>query len=142
MSLPRLSTSSPSSSCSPSSTSQLIDYTHVLDSARIPTTQLPVVNPYKVFHKPSFSSTRSIKKILRSTPAPTTSQDVIQSSSMDQCLIHSSTQEHYLDLHISPDLIMEGFTHLHFGAVIIVLAIMDAMVYLQLSIWPCSTRFT
>ena len=125
MSLPRLSTSSPSSSCSPSSTSQLIDYTHVPDSARIPATQLPVVNPYKVFHKPSFSPTRSIKKILRSTPAPATSQDVIQSSSMDQCLIPASTQEHYLDLHISPELIKEwlkeGFTHLHFGAVRIVL---------------------
>ena len=44
---------------------------------------------------------------------------------MDHCLIPSSAQEHYLDPHISPDLIKEwlkeGFTHLHFGAVIIVL---------------------
>ena len=44
---------------------------------------------------------------------------------MDQCLIPASTQEHYLDLHISPELIKEwlkeGFTHLHFGAVRIVL---------------------
>ena len=39
---------------------------------------------------------------------------------MDHCLIPSSAQEHYLDLHISQDLInewpKEGFTHLHFGA--------------------------
>ena len=45
---------------------------------------------------------------------------------MDHCLIPSSAQEHYLDLHISPYLIKEWleqkFTHLHFGAVRIVLA--------------------
>ena len=43
---------------------------------------------------------------------------------MDHCLIPSSAQEHYLDPHISPDLIKEwlkeGFTHLHFGAIRIV----------------------
>ena len=119
MSLPWPPTSSSSSSYSPSSSSQLIDYTHVPDSARIPATQLPVVNPYKVFHKSSFSPTRSIKKILRSTPAPVTNQDAIQSSSMDHCLIPSSAQVHYFDLHISPNLIKEW---LHFGAVRIVLA--------------------
>ena len=96
-----------SSSCSPSSSSQFIDYTHVPDSTRILATQLPVVNPYKVFHKSSFSPTRSIKKILQSTPAPVTSQDAIQSSSIDHYLIPSFAQEHYLDLHISQDLIKE-----------------------------------
>lgn len=45
---------------------------------------------------------------------------------MNSCLIPSSAYEHYLDLHISPnlikDLLKEGYTHIHFGAVKIVLA--------------------
>ncbi|KAI9087328.1 hypothetical protein K1719_030648 [Acacia pycnantha] len=101
----------------------LIEITHHPDPPN-GNTELPLLSPYRYYHRiNTFSSSiRSLIRIRRSDV-----KQVVQSTRLEQCTLPATPQEQYSTIEISPDLIdkwkSEGYTHLHFGAIRLVLTL-------------------
>ena len=102
----------------------LVEYSYIPDSAQVNESSLPLVNPYQLYQRPS-RFTRSIRSLIstsRSTP-----KEYIQSSSLDQCSLQSTSAEQYVTLEISPELIshwkQQRYTHFHLGGVRLILTL-------------------
>ncbi|KAH9716976.1 hypothetical protein KPL71_021655 [Citrus sinensis] len=102
----------------------LVEYSYIRDSAQVNESSLPLVNPYQLYQRPS-RFTRSIHSFIstsRSTP-----KEYIQSSSLDQCSLQSTSAEQYVTLEISPELIshwkQQRYTHFHLGGVRLILTL-------------------
>ncbi|KAH9716937.1 hypothetical protein KPL71_021642 [Citrus sinensis] len=94
------------------------------DSAQVNESSLPLVNPYQLYQRPS-RFTRSIRSLIstsRSTP-----KEYIQSSSLDQCSLQSTSAKQYVTLEISLELIshwkQQRYTHFHLGGVRLILTL-------------------
>ncbi|KAH9752123.1 hypothetical protein KPL71_014574 [Citrus sinensis] len=102
----------------------LVEYSYIPDSAQVNESSLPLVNPYQLYQRPS-RFTRSIRSLIstsRSTP-----KEYIQSSSLDQCSLQSTSAEQYVTLEIFPELIshwkQQRYTHFHLGGVRLILTL-------------------
>ncbi|KAI9128681.1 hypothetical protein K1719_000164 [Acacia pycnantha] len=98
----------------------LIEITHHPDG----NTELPLMSPYSYYHRTNtFSS--SIRSLIR-TRRPDV-KEVVQSTRLEQCTLPATAQEQYSTIKIGQDLIdkwkSEGYTHLHFGAIRLVLTL-------------------
>ncbi|KAI9124125.1 hypothetical protein K1719_005425 [Acacia pycnantha] len=98
----------------------LIEITHHLDG----NTELPLLCPYSYYHRTNtFSS--SIRSLIR-TRRPDV-KEVVQSTRLEQCTLPATAQEQYSTIEIGQYLIdkwkSEGYTHLHFGAIRLVLTL-------------------
>ncbi|KAL5843495.1 hypothetical protein ACOSQ4_009453 [Xanthoceras sorbifolium] len=83
----------------------------------------PLVAPTMFLRDKSFK--RSIQRLI-STPRPPV-KEYVQSTGLDNCLIPASTAEQYVDLALDHQMIAqwvkEGYSHLHLGAVRIILTL-------------------
>ncbi|KAH9671284.1 hypothetical protein KPL70_017310 [Citrus sinensis] len=102
----------------------LVEYSYIPDSVHVNESSLPLVNPYQLYQRPS-RFTRSIRSLIstsRSTP-----KEYIQSSSLDQCSLQSTSAEQYVTLEISPELIshwkQQRYTHFHLDSVRLILTL-------------------
>ncbi|KAI9098559.1 hypothetical protein K1719_025184 [Acacia pycnantha] len=98
----------------------LIEITHYPDG----NTELPLLSPYNYYHRTNtFSS--SIRSLIR-TRQPDV-KEVFQSTKLEQCTLPATAQEQYSTIEIGQDLMeewrSEGYTHLHFGAIRLVLTL-------------------
>ena len=82
-------------------------------------TSLPLINPYTVFTKKSFSPSRVIKSLIQYHPKGI--KEYIQASKIDQHPIPATKKEQFITLHIPDDFSLQwrqqGYTHIHFGAI-------------------------
>jgi len=101
-----------------------IDYLYEVslsDETKISETQLPLMNPYSAFAKPttSFSPIRSIRQLIHQTPKQV--KEYVQSSKFDQHPIPATEKEYFVTLQIPPEFprqwAQQGYTHVHYGAV-------------------------
>ena len=95
---------------------------HVPKDSEIPITDFSIVNPYTVFDKPQVSFKKSIKKLLGHSQSSTV-KEYVQTSKFDQYNILASETENFFTLALPREFIIpwqkQGYTHLHFGAVIL-----------------------
>ncbi|KAK0584296.1 hypothetical protein LWI29_010710 [Acer saccharum] len=102
----------------------LVEYTHIPASAQINETTLPLLNPYNIF-KRSKSLAIRLTRLVHTRPLPI--KEYVQSTGLDKCLIPSSSNEQYVTLTIDQDMIdqwiKDGYSHLHIGAVRIILTL-------------------
>ncbi|KAK2662727.1 hypothetical protein Ddye_001301 [Dipteronia dyeriana] len=102
----------------------LVEYTHIPESAQITETVLPLLNPYTIF-KRSRSLSRRVMALVQHRSPPI--KEYVQSTALDNCLIPASSTEQYVDLEIGQPLIdqwiKEGYSHLHIGAIRIILTL-------------------
>ncbi|PON71893.1 Viral movement protein [Parasponia andersonii] len=113
---------SPSPSLRKSSASKLeylYELNYVSEESKITSENLPLINPYHAFTKPSSSFTQSIKSLIKPTPRST--KEYVQSTKFDQCEFPVTNKELYVTLQIPPEFppqwIDQGFSHIHFGAI-------------------------
>ena len=82
-------------------------------------TSHPVINPYSVYGKQSFSPVRTIKSLIKHQPKGV--KEYIQASKVDQHPILATKKEQFITLHIPTDFPSQwkeqGYTHIHFGAI-------------------------
>ncbi|KAK2656197.1 hypothetical protein Ddye_009249 [Dipteronia dyeriana] len=102
----------------------LVEYTHIPESAQITETALPLLNPYIVF-KQSRSLSRRVTALVQHRSPPI--KEYVKSTALDNCLIPASATEQYIDLEIDQPLIdqwiKEGYSHLHIRAIRIILTL-------------------
>ncbi|KAK2640903.1 hypothetical protein Ddye_022666 [Dipteronia dyeriana] len=102
----------------------LVEYTHIPESAQITETALPLLNPYTVF-KCSKSLSRRVTALVHYHSPPI--KEYVQSIALDNCLVPASTTEQYVDLEIGQPLIdqwiKEGYSYLNIGAIRIILTL-------------------
>ncbi|KAK2634646.1 hypothetical protein Ddye_029438 [Dipteronia dyeriana] len=102
----------------------LVECTHIPESAQINETSLPLLNPYTVF-KRSKSLSRRVTALVQHRSPPI--KEYVQSTTLDNCLVPAFTDEQYVDLEIGQPLIdqwvKEGYSQLHIGAIRIVLTL-------------------
>ncbi|KAK2658812.1 hypothetical protein Ddye_005345 [Dipteronia dyeriana] len=80
----------------------LVEHTHIPESAQITETTLPLLNPYTVF-KRSRSFSRIVTALVQHRSPPI--KEYVQSIALDNYLIPASTTEQYVDLEIGQPLI-------------------------------------
>ncbi|KAK2644128.1 hypothetical protein Ddye_019323 [Dipteronia dyeriana] len=99
----------------------LVEYTHIPESAQINETVLPLLNPYTIF-KRSKSLSRRVTALVQHRSPPI--KEYVQSTALDNCLVPAFTTEQYVDIEIGQPLIeqwiREGYSHIHIGAIRIV----------------------
>ncbi|KAK2658333.1 hypothetical protein Ddye_004866 [Dipteronia dyeriana] len=92
----------------------LVEYTHILESAQIDKTSLHLMNPYTIF-KRNKSLARKINFLIQHRSLLV--KEYIQSTTLDN---PATVAEQYVDLQIDQQMIdqwiREGFFHLHIGA--------------------------
>ncbi|KAH9680083.1 hypothetical protein KPL71_026411 [Citrus sinensis] len=119
-----------SSMCLPKTVTKqlsIVEYSYFPDSAQVNESSLPLVNPYQLYQRPSRFTrfTRSIRSLI--SPSRSTPKEYIQSSSLDQCSLQSTSAEQYVTLEISPELIshwkQQRYTHFHLGGVRLILTL-------------------
>ncbi|KAL4343691.1 hypothetical protein AHAS_Ahas11G0103700 [Arachis hypogaea] len=103
---------------------QLVEFTHVPEDSRTPTTEYPLISPYSFYQRQKKSTITSIRHLINRNPSPPP-KEVIQSSHLQQCSLKATTAEQYITLEIPQELIQiyqnQGYTHLHLGAVRLIL---------------------
>ncbi|KAI9127507.1 hypothetical protein K1719_000500 [Acacia pycnantha] len=101
----------------------LIEITHNPDPPN-GNTELPLLSPYSYYHRNN-TFTSSIRSLIR-TRRPDV-KEVVQSTRLEQCALPATPREQYSTIEIGTDLIdkwrSEGYTHLHFGAIRLVLTL-------------------
>ena len=102
----------------------LVEYTHIPQNAQITETSVPLLNPYNIFKRKKSMSTIMTRLVShRSLPV----KEYIQSTGLDNCLIPATTAEQYVDLEIGQSMIdqwiNEGYSHLHIGAIRLILTL-------------------
>ncbi|KAL0289772.1 UNVERIFIED_CONTAM: polyprotein [Sesamum radiatum] len=107
-----------------SSVDNLVQYSTIPESAIVENTVPPVISPYNLYRKKG-SLSQGIRALIASKKHMNQKEQV-HSSKMDHCSLPASTKEQYVTLSIPPDYISgwkaEGYTHLHLGAVRLVLS--------------------
>ncbi|KAL0278057.1 UNVERIFIED_CONTAM: polyprotein [Sesamum radiatum] len=107
-----------------SSVDNLVQYSTIPESAIVENTVPPVISPYNLYRKKG-SLPQGIRALIASKKHMNQKEQV-HSSKMDHCSLPASTKEQYVTLSIPPDYISgwkaEGYTHLHLGAVRLVLS--------------------
>ncbi|KAK0586533.1 hypothetical protein LWI29_008533 [Acer saccharum] len=102
----------------------LVEYTHIPASAQINETTFPLLNPYNIFKRNKSLATR-LTRLVHTRPLPI--KEYVPSTGLDKCLIPSSPSEQYVTLTIDQNMIdqwiKEGYSHLHIGAVRIILSL-------------------
>ena len=73
----------------------LVEYTHIPESAQINETSLPLLNPYNIFRRDK-SLAKRVTNLVRTRPPPV--KEYVQSTALDNCLIPVSPGEQYLYL--------------------------------------------
>ncbi|KAK2635945.1 hypothetical protein Ddye_030737 [Dipteronia dyeriana] len=73
----------------------LVEYTHIPESAQITESALPLLNPYTVF-KRSRSLSRRVTALVQHRSPPI--KEYVQSMALDNCLIPASATKQYVDL--------------------------------------------
>ncbi|KAL0444653.1 UNVERIFIED_CONTAM: polyprotein [Sesamum latifolium] len=115
LSLPRITSSS---------VDNLVKYSTIPEAAIVENTVPPVISPYNLYRKRG-SLPQGIRALIASKKRMNQKEQV-HSSKMDHCSLPGSTKEQYVTLSIPPDYISswkaEGYTHLHLGAVRLVLS--------------------
>lgn len=119
---------SSSSSTTPSTlslsrtTGSKIDYLYEVEfhpENQINSTAFPILNPYSIFSKQSFSPLRHFKALIQNKPKSV--HEYVSSSKLDQHFFPIEGQEQFLTLYIPPELVRQwkhlGYTYLHFGAI-------------------------
>ncbi|KAL0287827.1 UNVERIFIED_CONTAM: polyprotein, partial [Sesamum radiatum] len=106
-----------------SSVDNLVEYSTIPEAAIVENT-VPLISPYNLYRKRG-SLPQGIRDLIASKKRMNQKEQVI-SSKMDHCSLPASTKEQYVTLSIPPDFISgwkaEGYTHLHLGAVRLVLS--------------------
>ncbi|GJS01530.1 putative zinc finger, CCHC-type containing protein [Tanacetum coccineum] len=99
---------------------QLYEISYVPDDSRIPVSEMPLVNPYQIFTKPTNSITKRVKQLIGSAPNKQI-KEFIQTSKFDSHQLPASQVEHLVSLSLPSDLprhcLAQGYTHIHFGAI-------------------------
>ncbi|KAL8228432.1 hypothetical protein R6Q57_016016 [Mikania cordata] len=99
---------------------QLYEVSYVPEDSKIPITNMPLVNPYNVFSKPSTSFSRKVRKLIGSSTNPYV-KEFVQTSKFDSHQLPAINSEHLVTLSLPPDLSRfcqaQGYTHIHFGAI-------------------------
>ncbi|KAL0285754.1 UNVERIFIED_CONTAM: polyprotein [Sesamum radiatum] len=107
-----------------SSVDNLVEYSTIPEAAIVENTVPPVISPYNLYRKRG-SLPQGIRDLIASKKRMNQKEQV-HSSKMDHCSLPASTKEQYVTLSIPPDFISgwkaEGYTHLHLGAVRLVLS--------------------
>ncbi|KAL0455357.1 UNVERIFIED_CONTAM: polyprotein [Sesamum latifolium] len=107
-----------------SSVDNLVEYSTIPEAAIVENTVPPVISPYNLYRKRG-SLPQGIRALIASKKRMNQKEQV-HSSKMDHCSLPASTKELYVTLSIPPDYISswkaEGYTHLHLGAVRLVLS--------------------
>lgn len=93
----------------------LYEISYLDDENKITSGDLPLINPYHAFAKPTSSITRSIKTLIKHKPSAT--KEYVQSTRFDQYHLPASPREKFVTLHQTSLNSGQGFTHIHFGAV-------------------------
>ena len=76
------------------------EITHVPKANQVEDFYLPLLNQYKAFRKTSFSFFTTVKKIV--SPKTQIPKEYILSTKFDQCILPSSSQEHFVTIEIPP----------------------------------------
>ncbi|KAL0444827.1 UNVERIFIED_CONTAM: polyprotein [Sesamum latifolium] len=101
-----------------------IEYSTIPEAAIVENTVPPIISPYNLYRKRG-SLPQGIRALIASKKRMNQKEQV-HSSKMDHCSLPGSTKEQYVTLSIPPDYISswkaEGYTHLHLGAVRLVLS--------------------
>ncbi|GJS28656.1 putative zinc finger, CCHC-type containing protein [Tanacetum coccineum] len=88
--------------------------------SRIPVSEMPLVNPYQIFTKPTSSITKRVKQLIGSAPNKQI-KEFVQTSKFDSHQLPASQVEHLVSLSLPSDLprhcLAQGYTHIHFGAI-------------------------
>ncbi|XP_048230557.1 uncharacterized protein LOC125370129 [Ricinus communis] len=96
----------------------LVEISHIPETAQIQNSLVPILNPYSVFRR-NQSFSRQLRHII-SRPSIAV-KEYVQSSALSQCILSSVTTEQYVTLEIPPHFIQQWrqqkYTHLHFGAI-------------------------
>ncbi|GJR09665.1 zinc finger, CCHC-type, viral movement protein [Tanacetum coccineum] len=99
---------------------QLYEISYVPDDSRIPVSEMPLVNPYQIFTKPTNSITKRVKQLIGSAPNKQI-KEFVQTSKFDSHQLPASQVEHLVSLSLPSDLprhcLAQGYTHIHFGAI-------------------------
>ncbi|GJX60433.1 putative reverse transcriptase domain, viral movement protein [Tanacetum coccineum] len=99
---------------------QLYEISYVLDDSIIPVSEMPLVNPYQIFTKPTNSITKRVKQFIGSAPNKQI-KEFVQTSKFDSHQLPASQVEHLVSLSLPSDLprhcLAQGYTHIHFGAI-------------------------
>lgn len=99
--------------------SSLYEVTYFSEEEKIQPTDLPLVNPYSTYRKPTFSPIKSIKSLIHTTPKNV--REYVQSSRFDKHFITEAAKEQFVTLEIPADFpgnwINAGYSHIHFGAI-------------------------
>ncbi|GJS11051.1 hypothetical protein Tco_0367847 [Tanacetum coccineum] len=99
---------------------QLYEISYVPDDSRIPVSEMPLVNPYQIFTKPTSSITKRVKQLIGSAPNKQI-KEFVQTSKFDSHQLPASQVEHLVSLSLPSDLprhcLAQGYTHIHFGAI-------------------------
>ncbi|KAK2658295.1 hypothetical protein Ddye_004828 [Dipteronia dyeriana] len=80
----------------------LVEYTHIPESAQINEITLPVLNPYTIF-KRGKSLSRRVTVLVQHRSPPI--KEYVQSTVLDNCLVPASISEQYVDIEIGQPLI-------------------------------------
>ncbi|MBA0625773.1 hypothetical protein Godav_003542, partial [Gossypium davidsonii] len=91
----------------------------LVEEENVQATNLPLVNPYFTYQRPSFSPIKSIKSLISTNYKNV--REYVQSSKFDKYLIYGGQKEQFVTLDIPSnfpqDWIQHGYSHIHFGAV-------------------------
>ncbi|KAG8478431.1 hypothetical protein CXB51_028256 [Gossypium anomalum] len=99
--------------------SSLYEVEYLDEDSKIQPANLPLVNPYIAYQKPSFSPINSINTLIqKSSKRP---KEYIQTSRFDSYPISASSTEQFVTLEIPPEFPRDwkqaGYSHIHFGTV-------------------------
>ncbi|ESQ39485.1 hypothetical protein EUTSA_v10001266mg [Eutrema salsugineum] len=105
------------------STSSKIDYLYeieyVSEDSKVPITQLPLLNPDKVFTKPKSTFPKVIKQVFG--PSKHAARELILASQMEQHLVPATETKQMIPLRFNEGMVHQwkthGYTHLHYGAI-------------------------
>ncbi|XP_023641348.1 uncharacterized protein LOC111831449 [Capsella rubella] len=105
------------------STSKKVDYLYEIeymsDESKVPITQLPLLNPYKAFSKPSSTFPKAIRQVF--VPNKHTAKELVLASPLEQFLVPATEAEQMVPLCLNEGMIHHwrslGYTHLHYGAI-------------------------
>ena len=97
----------------------LYEVNFISDENKITSEELPLINPYQAFAKPTNSVTHSIRSLIK-RPSRNV-KEYVQATKFDQHPLPVTEQEQFVTLEIQADFprqwIAQGFTHIHFGAI-------------------------
>ena len=102
----------------------LVEYSCIPEDAQISQSLNPLLSPYNIFKRHRYSL-RFITSLI--TTRRPHMKEYVQSLRMDQCSLTATSEEQYVNIEILEQLIRswqhQGYTHLHYGAIRLVLSL-------------------